>query len=93
VTVNSFHHPGIRPSLLAPGLVASGWSPDGEEDLVADRVEGLGEDLVEALEGDDPGWFMVGVQCHPERTETTPPDFERLFAALVHAARQASQAR
>jgi len=34
--------------------------------------------------------FVVGVQCHPERTESTPDAFERLFAAFVAAATAAS---
>jgi len=41
---------------------------------------------VEALETAD-GRFVMGVQCHPERTESTPPAFERLFAFFVDAAR------
>lgn len=72
--VNSYHHQAIRPADLAPGLVASAWaaSPAG--------------DLVEGLEAAD-GRFVIGVQCHPERTESTPPAFERLFAVFVDAAR------
>jgi len=76
VMVNSSHHQGVRPGTLAPALVASGWSPDGNEELV------------EAFECADPDWFVIGVQCHPERTETTPPEFARLFRALVEAARE-----
>jgi putative glutamine amidotransferase len=72
--VNSYHHQGIRPSDLAPGLVASAW---------ADSSAGL---LIEGLERTD-GRFIVGVQCHPERTDSTPAAFERLFAAFVEAAR------
>ena len=72
--VNSYHHQGIRPSDLARGLVASAW---------ADSSAGS---LVEGLERAD-GRFVVGVQCHPERTDTTPDAFERLFAAFVAAAR------
>ena len=72
--VNSYHHQGIRPADLATGLTANAWatSPVG--------------DLVEGLETSD-GRFVVGVQCHPERTESTPPPFERLFAAFVAACR------
>lgn len=72
--VNSYHHQAVRASDLAPGLVASAWasSPAG--------------DLVEGLEAAD-GRFVLGVQCHPERTESTPPQFERLFAVFVDAAR------
>jgi len=72
--VNSYHHQAVRPSDLAPGLVANAWasSPAG--------------DLIEGLEAAD-GRFVVGVQCHPERTESTPAAFERLFRVFVDAAR------
>jgi putative glutamine amidotransferase len=72
--VNSYHHQGIRPSDLAQGLVASAW---------ADSSAGT---LIEGLETTD-GRFLIGVQCHPERTDSTPVAFERLFAAFVAAAR------
>jgi gamma-glutamyl-gamma-aminobutyrate hydrolase PuuD len=80
VEVNSSHHQGVRPADLAPGLVASGTSssPAGE--------------LVEALET-RAGRFVVGVQSHPERTESTPPAFERLFAVFVDASRGAATSR
>lgn len=72
--VNSYHHQAVRPSDLAPGLVANAWasSPAG--------------DLIEGVEAAD-GRFVFGVQCHPERTESTPPAFERLFSVFVDAAR------
>ena len=72
--VNSYHHQAVRASDLAPGLVASAWSssPAG--------------DLIEGLEAAD-GRFVFGVQCHPERTESTPAAFERLFSVFVDAAR------
>jgi putative glutamine amidotransferase len=74
VRVNSYHHQAVRAADLAPGLVASGWasSPAG--------------DLVEGLEAAD-GRFVFGVQCHPERRESTPPAFERLFGVFLDAAR------
>ncbi len=74
IEVNSYHHQAVRASDLAPDLVASAWasSPAG--------------DLVEGLEAAD-GRFVIGLQCHPERTESTPPAFERLFAVFVDAAR------
>jgi len=74
VTVNSYHHQAVRATDLAPGLVVNAWaaSPAG--------------DLVEGLEAAD-GRFVIGVQCHPERTESTPAAFERLFAVFVDAAR------
>jgi gamma-glutamyl-gamma-aminobutyrate hydrolase PuuD len=72
--VNTYHHQGVRVSDLAPGLVASAWatSPAG--------------DLVEAFEAAD-GRFVFGVQCHPERRESTPAEFERLWAVFVDACR------
>jgi putative glutamine amidotransferase len=75
-TVNTYHHQGVRVEDLAPGLMASGFAP-------YDHGE-----LVEALESTDGSW-IVGVQFHPERTESTPPAFDRLFGALVEAARLA----
>ena len=54
--VNAYHHQGIREEDLAPGLRAAAW---------ADSSAGP---LVEGLEGTDDR-FVVGVQCHPERTE------------------------
>jgi putative glutamine amidotransferase len=71
--VNAYHHQGILAADLAAGLRAAAW---------ADSPAGP---LVEGLEAAD-GRFVVGVQCHPERTESTPAAFERLFAAFVEAA-------
>jgi putative glutamine amidotransferase len=73
--VNSYHHQGVRPRDVAPSLLIAGTSsgPDGE--------------LVEAVESADPDRFVVGVQCHPERTESTPPEFERLWSVFVDACR------
>jgi gamma-glutamyl-gamma-aminobutyrate hydrolase PuuD len=72
--VNSSHHQGVGAADLAPGLIpnARAASPAGE--------------LVEGLETRD-GRFVLGVQCHPERIESTPKQFERLFAFFVDAAR------
>ncbi len=74
LTVNTYHHQAVRRSDLAPGLVpaAVAPSPAGE--------------IVEALEGSGPR-FVAGVQCHPERTESTPPAFERLWRFFVEASR------
>lgn len=71
--VNTYHHQAVRAADLAPGLVAAAWasSPAGE--------------IVEALEAADDR-FVIGVQCHPERTEFSPPELERLWAAFVVAA-------
>ena len=74
--VNSFHHQAVRPVDLAPGLRAAGFSAIGD-----------GRELVEALEAIDGRW-LVAVQFHPERTDSTPPEFERLFVAFVEEARR-----
>jgi putative glutamine amidotransferase len=73
VTVNSFHHQAVRASDLAAGLRPSAW---------ADSVAGP---IIEGIESADDR-FIVGVQCHPERTDSTPAVFEGLFAAFVAAA-------
>lgn len=74
LTVNSYHHQGVRAEDLAPGLVAAAWASSASGDLI------------EGLEAAD-GRFVIGVQCHPERTESTPAAFARLFAVFVDAAR------
>lgn len=74
LTVNSYHHQAVRRSDLAPSFVAAGLSPSP-----------AGE-LVEALEAPS-GPFRVGIQCHPERTESTPRQLERLFAFFVDSCR------
>lgn len=74
LAVNTYHHQGVRADDLGPGLVATAWA------------EGEDGDLVEAVEM--PGErFVVGVQCHPERTEFSPEGLERLWSAFVSAAR------
>jgi putative glutamine amidotransferase len=78
--VNTYHHQGVRATDLAPGLVPSAWasSPAG--------------DLVEGFEAAD-GRFVLAVQCHPERRESTPAEFERLWAVFVDACRGPASAR
>jgi putative glutamine amidotransferase len=78
--VNSAHHQAVRAEDLAPGLLASAWAQAGEQGVV------------EALEGRDPGRLVLGVQCHPERTASSPPEFERLFRFFVDAAAHARRA-
>jgi putative glutamine amidotransferase len=74
LTVNSYHHQGVTRGDLAPAFVAVAFSPgpDGE--------------LVEAFESAG-GPFRMAVQSHPERSESTPRAFERLFAFFVDACR------
>ncbi len=80
LVVNSYHHQAVRRAGLAPGLVASVAAGAGDGEI----VEGL------ELPGER---FVVGVQCHPERTESTPPTFERLWAAFVDACRDGAGVR
>ena len=80
LTVNCYHHQAVRPSDLAPAFVACGMSPSAAGTLV------------EAFEA-PAGPFRMGVQCHPERTESTPRQFERLFAFFVDACRGPLTAR
>jgi putative glutamine amidotransferase len=80
VVVNTYHHQAVRPIDLAPGLEATAWASSESGDLV------------EALERPGPR-FVVGVQCHPERTESSPRAFERVWLAFVDAcsARRATE--
>lgn len=72
--VNSYHHQAITADRVAPGLRVS---------AIAEHPDA--GDLVEAVETTDPHQWLVGVQCHPERTESSPPVFERLWQAFVTA--------
>jgi putative glutamine amidotransferase len=53
------------------------------------RVSARADDgTVEGVESDDPAWWMVGVQWHPEELTTTPEPWDRrLFAAFATACR------
>jgi putative glutamine amidotransferase len=74
-TVNTYHHQAIRPDQVGHGLRISGYSPHPDGDLV------------EAFEDPDPDRWLMAVQSHPERTEFTSPEFEKLWAAFLDAAR------
>jgi putative glutamine amidotransferase len=53
------------------------------------RVSARAEDgTIEGVESDDPRWWMVGVQWHPEELTTTPEPWDRrLFGAFAAACR------
>ena len=57
--VNSFHHQVVRPSHYGQHLKVAAVSEDKNPD-------GTGRMLIEALEGDNPDWYLMGVQWHPE---------------------------
>jgi putative glutamine amidotransferase len=80
LTVNSYHHQAVAPEGLAPGLRQSAWSTSESGRLV------------EGLEGAGERW-IVGIQCHPERLESTPAEFEALWRAFVDAARASRETR
>ncbi|MDH4335571.1 MAG: gamma-glutamyl-gamma-aminobutyrate hydrolase family protein [Chloroflexota bacterium] len=75
--VNSYHHQAVTPDRVAPGLRIAATAPHPKVGL-----------LVEALESGDPDRWLIGVQCHPERTESSPPVLERLWTAFVAACAQ-----
>lgn len=79
--VNSFHHQAVAPDGLAPGLRTAGLTPHD------------GVDLVEALESIDPDRWLVAVQCHPERIESSPPQMEALWEAFVASAASRREGR
>lgn len=48
--------------------------------------------IVEALEPDDPAWWMVAVQWHPEELTATAEDWDRrIFSAFADAVRAAGR--
>ena len=53
------------------------------------RVNARADDgVIEGIESDDPRWWMVGVQWHPEELTATPEPWDRrLFAAFAEACR------
>jgi putative glutamine amidotransferase len=77
--VNTYHHQGVAAADLAPGLRATAWASSAAGDIV-EALEGAGDR------------FVVGVQCHPERAEFSPPEMERLWRAFLDAARVSSAA-
>ena len=75
MVVNSYHHQAVTADRLAPSLIATAGAPHD------------GAYLIEALEARDPDRWLIGIQCHPERTESSSPALERLWNAFVAAAR------
>jgi len=80
LTVNTYHHQAVDRARIAHGLKAVGWAASHSGRII------------EGLESSDKRW-VVAVQCHPERTESTPDEFEGLWEAFVHAARESAEGR
>lgn len=72
---NSRHHQGVGPDDLAPDLEVAALVP--------------GEDLIEGVVSPGHRW-VIGVQCHPERSAEVSPEFARLFEAFVTASSKTS---
>ena len=70
IQVNSSHHQAIRAA--GDHLRVTAVSP--------------GDGVIEAVELDEPGHFVVAVQWHPERTYRQSADSRAIFAAFVQAA-------
>lgn len=68
--VNSSHHQALR----TPG-----------DNLRVCAVSPV-DQVIEAVELDDPRHFVLGVQWHPERTYASSPLSRAIFAAFVHSA-------
>ena len=53
------------------------------------RISAHADDgVIEGVESDDPRWWMIGVQWHPEELTTTPEPWDRrLYAAFANACR------
>jgi putative glutamine amidotransferase len=76
MVVNSYHHQAVSADHVAASLIATATAAH------------QGSVLVEALEARDPDRWLIGVQCHPERTESSPPVLERLWTAFIAAAKE-----
>jgi putative glutamine amidotransferase len=72
--INSRHHQGVTPDLVAPGMVTTALAPDG---------------IVEAIEDPERSWRFA-VQWHPERPEeaTLYERDRRLFRKFVRECRK-----
>jgi putative glutamine amidotransferase len=72
ISVNSSHHQSA--DTVGDGLRVAARCPE--------------DGVIEALEGTQPGHYVLAVQWHPERTFASDRHSMRLFQALVEAARQ-----
>jgi gamma-glutamyl-gamma-aminobutyrate hydrolase PuuD len=71
--VNSFHHQAIDAARLAASLRAVAWAHNSEVGRLVEGFEMRGER------------WVVGVQCHPERLDSTPQEMEGLWADFIQA--------
>jgi gamma-glutamyl-gamma-aminobutyrate hydrolase PuuD len=78
--VNTFHHQAIGLDGLAPALRPNAWAYSE-----AGR-------LVEGFESHEGRW-VLGLQCHPERTESTPEELDVVWTDFILAASAARTRR
>lgn len=71
--INSSHHQAI--AIPGDGLRVTARSTE--------------DGVIEAVEGDPAGPFLVGVQWHPERTRDTSPSSRAIFTRFLEEARKA----
>ena len=75
--VNSYHHQGLNEAQRAPRLMSTAYSVE--------------DGLVEGIESPEHSW-VIGLQCHPERTDEVPRLFVNLFGGLHDRAEQFTEA-
>ncbi len=71
--VNSYHHQGLNEAHRAPRLMSTAYSVE--------------DGLVEGIESPEHSW-VIGMQCHPERSDEVPRLFVNLFGGLHDRAEQ-----
>ncbi|MCH6468811.1 gamma-glutamyl-gamma-aminobutyrate hydrolase family protein [Sinomonas terrae] len=89
------HEVTIEPgSRLAAVVGTSATVPSGHHQAAARVADGLRvvaqapDCVIEALEAEDPGEWIVAVQWHPEDAQGDPEQLEAIMGALVEACRQ-----
>ena len=78
VLVNSRHHQALSEAELAPGLRINAHGPVG---------------FAEGIETISPDQWLIGLQCHPERSQEVDPRFVHLFTDFVEQARAVQRRR
>jgi putative glutamine amidotransferase len=72
IPVNSSHHQSAE--VVGDGLKIAARCPEDQ--------------IIEAVEGTQPGHYVVAVQWHPERGFERDPSSQNLFRSFIQAARE-----
>ena len=75
--VNSYHHQGLTEAQRAPRLMSTAYNVE--------------DGLVEGIESPEHSW-VIGLQCHPERSDEVPRLFVNLFGGLHDRAERVAEA-